>query len=45
MDIHNPVFWIATLLILAFVIGTLMAPEPAKAAFDGAKKSSITYFD
>ena len=45
MDIHHPVFWVAAVLILIFVLGTLMAPEPAKAAFDGAKGWSIAYFD
>ena len=23
MDLHNPVFWIASILVLVFVIGTL----------------------
>jgi len=45
MDIHHPVFWIAAILVLIFVIGTLIAPGPAKAAFDGAKAWSIEYFD
>jgi BCCT family betaine/carnitine transporter len=45
MDIHHPVFWIAAVLILLFVVATLMAPEPAKAMFDGAKGWSIAYFD
>jgi len=45
MDIHHPVFWVSALLILAFVIGTLMAPEAAKTVFDGAKAWSINNFD
>ena len=45
MDIHHPVFWISATLILVFVIGTLISPEPAKALFDGAKSWSINYFD
>ena len=45
MDIHNPVFWISAVLILAFVLGTLIAPEPAKGVFDGAKGWSIAHFD
>jgi BCCT family betaine/carnitine transporter len=45
MDIHHPVFWVAAGLILVFVIGTLVSPEPAKALFDGAKGWSIAYFD
>lgn len=44
-DIHNPVFVISTVLILIFVIGTLAAPEAAKASFDGAKAWSINGFD
>jgi BCCT family betaine/carnitine transporter len=45
MDVHHPVFWIASLLILVFVIGTLIVPGPAKEAFDGAKGWSIANFD
>ncbi|MGD8310746.1 MAG: BCCT family transporter, partial [Chromatiales bacterium] len=45
MDIHHPVFWIAAILILVFVLGTLIVPEPAKGLFDGAKAWSINYFD
>lgn len=45
MDVHHPVFWIASLLVLVFVIGTLMVPEAAKGAFDGAKGWSINNFD
>jgi len=45
MDIHHPVFWTATVLVLLFVLGTLLAPDSAKAVFDGAKKWSIDHFD
>jgi len=45
MDVHNPVFWIASILILVFVIGTLLVPEAAKEAFDGSKGWSIDNFD
>jgi len=45
MDMHNPVFIISALLVLAFVIGTLMFPGMAKTAFDGAKGWSINHFD
>ncbi len=45
MDIHHPVFWITSALIIVFVIGTLVSPEPAKEAFDGAKGWSIENFD
>ncbi|NIR46055.1 MAG: hypothetical protein GWN99_16645, partial [Gemmatimonadetes bacterium] len=30
MDVHHPVFWIASGLIILFVIGVLAAPEAAK---------------
>jgi len=45
MDIHHPVFAIASLLILLFVIGTLIYPDAAKVAFDGSKGWSIENFD
>jgi len=45
MDLHHPVFWITAFLILIFVLGTLMAPGPAKAVFAGAKGWSIAHFD
>lgn len=45
MDVHHPVFWIASFLVLVFVIGTLMMPGPAKVVFDGAKGWSISNFD
>jgi BCCT family betaine/carnitine transporter len=45
MDVHHPVFWIASVLILVFVVGTLLVPESAKEAFDGAKGWSIANFD
>ncbi len=45
MDVHHPVFWISSGLVLLFVIGVLIAPEAAKGAFDGAKWWSIGAFD
>jgi len=45
MDIHNPVFIISSLLVILFVIGTIMFPDGAKAAFDGSKGWSIDNFD
>lgn len=45
MDLHNPVFWIAAILIIIFVLGTLMAPEAAKVGFAGVKGWSIAHFD
>jgi len=45
MDLHHPVFWVTATLILIFVLGTLMAPEPAKAIFASGKGWSISHFD
>ena len=45
MDIHNPVFLVSAFLVLIFVLGTLMFPDAAKAAFDGSKAWSISNFD
>ena len=45
LDLHNPVFFISALLMLAFVVGTLVFPDAAFAALDGAKSWAITYFD
>lgn len=45
MDIHHPVFWISTVLVLLFVVGTLMMPGEAKSAFASAKSWSINNFD
>ena len=41
LDVHHPVFWISSGLVVLFVVGVLLAPEAAKAAFDGAKWWSI----
>ncbi|MEX0582214.1 MAG: BCCT family transporter [Sneathiella sp.] len=45
MDIHHPVFWVSSGLVILFVVGVLMAPEAAKGALDGAKWWSIAAFD
>ena len=45
MDLHNPVFFISSLLILIFVIATLMFPTTANEALNGAKTWSINNFD
>ncbi len=45
MDVHHPVFWVSSGLVILFVLGVLMAPEAAKGAFDGAKWWSIGAFD
>lgn len=45
MDIHNPVFGISALLIIAFVLWTLIAPDMAKDTLGAAKQGAIDYFD
>ena len=45
MDIHHPVFWVSSGLVILFVAGVLFAPEAAKGVFDGAKWWSINTFD
>ncbi|WP_372367478.1 BCCT family transporter [Candidatus Uabimicrobium sp. HlEnr_7] len=44
-DIHNPVFAIASLLVIGFVTGALAFPAEAKQFFDNTKLWSITYCD
>ena len=45
MDIHHPVFAISAFLITAFVVGSIAAPEQAKAVFSGARGFVIEHFD
>jgi BCCT family betaine/carnitine transporter len=45
LELHNPVFWVTASLILIFVIGTLLAPDSAKAIFASGKTWSISHFD
>jgi len=45
MDLHNPVFFFSSLLIVLFVTLTLIFPESAKQAFDASKSWSINNFD
>jgi len=44
-DMHNIVFPITALLILAFVVGTLIFPSGAKELLAGAKDGAIAIFD
>ncbi len=37
LDMHNPVFFISAVLVVLFVIGTIMFPEPASVALSAAK--------
>ncbi|RBP26542.1 BCCT, betaine/carnitine/choline family transporter [Marinobacter pelagius] len=45
LDLHNWVFPVSALIVVAFVIGTLMFPTPAKELLDGAKWDIIASFD
>lgn len=45
MDMHNPVFFLSAILILAFVIGTLLFPHNAQVVLEGARTWSIEHFD
>jgi betaine/carnitine transporter, BCCT family len=45
MDLHNPVFFFSSTLIVLFVILTLVFPELAKQSFDATKSWSISHFD
>ncbi|WP_150909574.1 BCCT family transporter [Marinobacter halotolerans] len=44
-DMHNIVFPLTALLIIAFVIGTLLYPEGAGELLTGAKNGAIAVFD
>ncbi len=44
-DLHNPVFFISSLLILAFVTGTLIFPEEAQVTLETARNWAIDNFD
>ena len=44
-DMHNIVFPVTALLIIAFVVGTLVFPSDAKELLDGAKNGAIAVFD
>ena len=45
MDLHNPVFFISAVLVIAFVVGTLAFPESANGMLNGAKGWAIEHFD
>ncbi|WP_290537871.1 MULTISPECIES: BCCT family transporter [Alcanivorax] len=45
MDLHNPVFFISAVLVIAFVAGTLAFPESANGMLNGAKGWAIEHFD
>lgn len=45
MNVHNPVFAISSVAIVAFIIGTLMFPGQAKEMLVGARTWSINNFD
>ncbi|HET8849370.1 MAG TPA: BCCT family transporter [Marinobacter sp.] len=45
LDLHNWVFPVSALLVVAFVVGTLMFPEAAMKTLDGLKWDIIAKFD
>lgn len=45
LDLHAPVFPIAAVLVIIFVVGTLMAPQAANELLVGTKDSFIENFD
>jgi BCCT family betaine/carnitine transporter len=44
-DIHNPVFLVSAILVIAFVVATLAFPEQAKSILGAAKSNAINGFD
>ncbi|MBY6152432.1 BCCT family transporter [Vannielia litorea] len=40
-DIHNPVFWISAVIIVAFVAFALLAPDTASAIFNGVNAAEV----
>lgn len=45
MDLHNPVFFISSVLVLLFVVGTLYAPDIAGELLGNSKAWVIEHFD
>lgn len=45
LDIHNPVFLISAIVIIAFVVGTLIAGDAAGTFFNDLRSSITTNFD
>ena len=45
MDIHGPVFFIVSAVVIGFIILTLMNPADAKKVFDSSKAWTIQNFD
>jgi BCCT family betaine/carnitine transporter len=45
MDVHNPVFFGSALLIIAFVVGTLLAPNDASLILGGARAWTLDHAD
>ncbi|OZB12716.1 MAG: glycine/betaine ABC transporter [Marinobacter sp. 34-60-7] len=45
LDLHNWVFPVSALIVVAFVVGTLMFPEAAMKTLDGVKWDIIAKFD
>jgi len=45
LELHNPVFFISSTLIIVFVVATLMFPQTAKEQLEASKNWSIENFD
>ena len=45
LDLHNPVFFVSSLLVVVFVVGTIMFPEQAFAWLSSVKNFAINNFD
>ncbi len=45
MDMHWPVFFLTTIFILFFVVGTLIAPELSNGFLEAGKRATIANFD
>ena len=45
LDIHNPVFFISTLVILVFLVGSVVAGDAAATFFGNLRKSITSNFD
>ncbi|MEP0729014.1 MAG: hypothetical protein ABJC40_05230, partial [Parasphingorhabdus sp.] len=45
LEMHNPVFFISAVLVIAFVALTLMFPDSAKTSLEATKAWTLYYFD
>lgn len=45
LELHNPVFFISAILIIAFVVMTLLFPDISKIGLEATKAWTLEYFD